>query len=290
MRFIGKICAMVAVAALPAACGHTLSHDRVAAPQSGSPSLSAYCRSIDYADTAMIHNEDSLSAHVAVIARLMQRCDSAEAERALTLFFSSIKHDPEALSIAIRLGDRFLNDPASTLRDDAAYIRWLETLLAVDSLPDYLRVIAEDRRLSALRNCPGSEAADFQFEERVSGEVRSLSDLSAERILLLFYDPDCLHCGEVLDSIACDTAVADRLAADRLVVIAIDAESDKKLWERTCRDLPDKWVVGYDLSGVIESELYDLQDLPSIYLLDKSRRVIHRNPALHDLLISLRSF
>ena len=82
--------------------------------------------------------------------------------------------------------------------------------------------------------------------------------------------------------------MADRLAADRLVVIAIDAESDKKLWERTCRELPDEWVVGYDLSGVIESELYDLQDLPSIYLLDKSRRVIHRNPALHDLLISLR--
>lgn len=167
--------------------------------------------------------------------------------------------------------------PASPYRNEARYIAFLDSLLATDSLPETLRERAEHRRRIAMLNRPGSIAADFRFIERHGNESR-LHDLKSPLTLLVFYDPECPHCGDILRTLASSNAINRAIAEKNLTVIAIYAEGKREVWDKTRNDLPENWLVGYDLTGILDEEIYDLPAMPTPYLLDSDKRVILKDP------------
>lgn len=66
------------------------------------------------------------------------------------------------------------------------------------------------------------------------------------------------------------------LVRDRqLAILAIYPDEDTDAWRKHVADFPKEWLNGYDKGKMIdEGELYDLKTMPSIYLLDKDKRVI----------------
>lgn len=172
--------------------------------------------------------------------------------------------------------------PASPYRDEARYIAFLDSLLATDSLPETLREHAEHRKSIAMLNRPGSIAADFRFIERHGNESR-LHDLKSPLTLLVFYDPECPHCGDILRTLASSNAINRAIAEKRLTVIAIYAEGKREVWDKTRNDLPENWLVGYDLTGILDEEIYDLPAMPTPYLLDSDKRVILKDPEVKTL-------
>lgn len=177
----------------------------------------------------------------------------------------------------------YWGSPASPHRDEERYLRFLDALLASDSLPDALRERAEGRRRMAMLNRPGSIAADFRFLERHGGES-SLHDLKSPLTLLVFYDPECPHCGDILSGLASSRAINAAVAEKRLTVIAVYAEGKRDVWDRTRSSMPANWLVGYDLTGVLDEELYDLPAMPTPYLLDGDKRVLLKDPPVDALI------
>lgn len=120
------------------------------------------------------------------------------------------------------------------------------------------------------KNAPDSIAADFRFATPEVSENRLHTFRPGEPLLVLFYDPDCAHCREV---------IAELRNIDGLpTVLAVCIESTPKRWELSRDDLPAAWVKAYDRSGIIEEDLYSIRVMPSIYLLDGDRRVVMKNP------------
>lgn len=199
-------------------------------------------------------------------------------------FRETVSTDPwQADSIAyLRWGS-----PASPYRDEGRYIRFLDSLLNVRSLPDALRERAEYRRRIAMLNRPGSVAADFRYVDR-NGKESRLHDLKSPRTLLIFYDPECPHCDDILRQLASAKAINSAIADKSLTVLAIYAEGKREVWDNTRNDLPDNWLVGYDLSGILDDELYDLPAMPTPYLLDSDKRVILKDPTPDRLIRRLR--
>lgn len=176
-------------------------------------------------------------------------------------------------SIAYRLW----GSPESPRRNEARYIAFLDSLLAVDTLPDALRVRAEYRKRVAMLNRPGSVAADFRYIDR-HGKESTLHDLESPLTLLIFYDPECPHCNDLLRRYAASKTIKRAITEKKLTVIAIYAEGKREVWDKTKNDLPDNWLVGYDLTGILDEEIYDLPAMPTPYLLDMDKRVILKDP------------
>ncbi|MDE6802550.1 MAG: DUF5106 domain-containing protein, partial [Muribaculaceae bacterium] len=77
------------------------------------------------------------------------------------------------------------------------------------------------------------------------------------------------------------------IKSDELMIFAVYAEGNRSVWERTKADMPDNWIVGYDMSGVLDNELYSLPAMPVIYLLDSDRRVLLKDPEFSTVLQNL---
>lgn len=185
--------------------------------------------------------------------------------------------------IADSIAYLYWGSPASPYRDEGRYIEFLDSLIATDSVPEALRQRAFHRRHVAMLNRPGSIAADFSYLER-SGRKSRLHDLQSPLILLLFYDPECPHCGDILRALANSKTINRAITENQLSVIAIYAEGKRDVWNKTRNDLPDNWLTGYDLTGVLDKELYDLPAMPTPYLLDSDKRVILKDPEIKKLI------
>jgi transporter family protein len=116
-------------------------------------------------------------------------------------------------------------------------------------------------------------AADFAYTDH-RGKRQTLHGTPAPRLLLLFYDPACSHCAEILDALQESPALTRLIAAGELAVLAAYTEGDRRLWDETKAALPQEWTVGIDNSRIVERELYSLPAMPVIYLLDKDKRVL----------------
>lgn len=245
--------------------------------------IMALCQNIDYSDTAALHDRAVMQRLMVKIVKLLPHSDSTVTRQALTCFFRGIRHDGRGMAIADSLGRRYLNHPASPLRDGELYIRFLDAMLSVDSIPETIRLRAHDRLRTALLNRVGSTANDFTYIER-GGAHGSLHSSAETRTLLVFYDPECPHCGDILDQIAKAPQINAAIADGELTVLAIYAEGKRDVWERTKADMPANWLVGYDTAGILDRDLYDLPAMPTLYLLDEGHRVILKDPEVTAVL------
>lgn len=245
--------------------------------------LVTFCNQIDYADTAALHNKEAMERIMVKIVRMLPQTDSVAADAALNKFFGETGGDETAAETALELADKYLNNPASPARDETLYIRVLRSMLAVESLPEHVRFRAGEKLKTAMLNRPGSLATDFEFIDR-EGERQSLHETRAKSLILLFYDPECPHCGDILKQIETSKRINSAIADGTVKVLAIYTEGNREKWEDTCGDLPQNWAVGIDLSGIVENELYDLPAMPTIYLLDESKHVILKDPDVRKIL------
>lgn len=260
------------LAAVACSCsGHksdsAINHTEPVAP------IVSFCRSIDYRDTASLHKDKIMDEYMTGIVKLMMKSDSTSTSRALEIFFLGLNGDGKSLRSAARHANLYLDNPASPVKDETLYIRFLESLLTSDNIPEDVSYKAREWMRKAKLNRQGTIANDFRYIDR-KGNEGTLHSLEGEQTLLVFYDPECPHCPEILKRIATDPKVNAAIDAGRLKVLAVYAEGKKDVWENDKETLPSHWTVAYDLTGVLDNELYDLPAMPIVYLLDAEKRVI----------------
>lgn len=272
----------IVVLSLVSCTGANTSNDGNSKDDSVDP-LVAYCNNINCRDTVALHDHGAMKRLMADVVKLMLRADRQSVDKALPILFAGIDGDSMAIELVSEYATLYLGNPASPVRNEDLYICFLESMLAADGLPDAVRLrAAESLRLASL-NLPGSVATDFDFVSR-DGRQQSLHGVEAEQMLLLFYDPECPHCPDILERIADDHNINSAIADGSLTVLAVYAEGKRDVWENSCGELPPGWIVGYDLSGILEHDLYNLPAMPIIYLLDRDKRVLLKDPDVRSLL------
>ena len=248
--------------------------------------LASLCRSIDYSDTASLRDERVMTRRMVDIVKLMPYTDSLTTSRELNLFFNNISSVPRSITIVDSLGDLYLNNPASPVRDNELYIRFLNAMLSADSIADYVRLRSEENLRIASLNREGTIANNISFLDR-DGVARDLLSIEAPQTLLVFYDPECPHCSEILAEIALNEKMNGLIKKGELVIVAVYAEGKRAVWEKSKADMPDNWIVGYDMSGVLDNDLYSLPAMPVMYLLDRDHRVLLKDPEFSSVLRNL---
>lgn len=169
----------------------------------------------------------------------------------------------------------------SDYRNEEYYIPVLETLVntaVVSPLTDEsLRKSYEINLMDCMKNRIGSTASDFTFTTR-EGVNGTLHGVTAEHILLFFSNPGCNACLEIINSLKESPKITQLISDNRLKVLNIYIDADLTEWFNYMPIYPKEWINAYqgDLQ-VREKGLYSVRAIPSLYILDSSKKVLFKD-------------
>lgn len=232
---------------------------------------------MDFADTLRSHDRLFMEQNFANFISLFPHARQETLPPYIDKLLEQAAVDSVASGLVKSIAERYLDDPNSPMRNEEYYILFLEGQLRLPGLPEKERVHLAYRLETAKKNRPGVKATDFSYIDR-DGNRRTLHNTQGKQLLLLFYDPACSHCSEILDGLRESTLIADLVAGNELSVLAVYTEGDRKLWDETKSSLPREWIVAIDDSSIVDRELYDLPAMPVIYLLGKEKNVLLKDP------------
>ena len=191
--------------------------------------------------------------------------DRADQNQAMYAFFSSKM-------------EFYFASANSSFRNEEFYIPVLEHMIASQSL-DQPRKERPSAVLPMLnKNRPGTQATDIHYT-MVSGAKKSLYDLKADHILLIFYDFDCDDCNVLKQLVQESEVVNEMLKQRKLAILAIYPGANMEGWQRSSTQVPGSWINGYDHNEDIGREgTYELRSIPTLFLLDENYMVIMKEP------------
>lgn len=245
--------------------------------------LAHYWEGLDLRDTLRSHNNGFMEQSIVNWLSLFPHADEAVLPRCVDSALGRIVKDKEAFRLFTSVVERYLNDPNSPMRNETYYILYLEGLLRLRGLPEEERLRPAYQLETARKNRPGSMATDFGYLTREGRRGRLHDTAAGSRLLLLFYDPACGHCAEILRTLQDSPVLHGLVVEKKLSVLAVYTEGDRELWKRTRGDMPAEWTVAMDTEGIVERHLYDLPAMPILYLLDTDKTVLLKDSSPTDL-------
>jgi len=157
-----------------------------------------------------------------------------------------------------------------------------------------------DRAYSLMANLYGTQAAEIELPDSL-GVVRKLFNVNAPFTVVIFWDPICGHCRETLPKI--DSIYQAKWKAQGVKIFAVAKETDgtKKDWLSFISEHQlQEWTNVYNSKDDNEAriknnipgyyQLYDVQSVPTLYLLDKDKRILAKKIPFEqiDLVLDLK--
>lgn len=239
--------------------------------------MAHYWDNFNFADTALVNNrnvaEQGAANYLAILAD--GTLTEEQVKGSLDGFCKGLEVQEHARKVFLQMMEDYLYNPNSPFHNEGLYALFLERMLKSEYVDEGRKSSLKFSLDLISRNCPGGVATDFVYF-LPDGSKRSLAQTRAKnnRLLLVFYDPECPSChGTMLEMVA-DGLLAEAVRAGKLTVLAVYTEGNLEVWKRTLSDLPQGWTVGSDHEAVKLGALYDLKAMPSLYLLDGTKKVL----------------
>lgn len=245
--------------------------------------LKHYWDRFDFSDTAYIHlpevTEQAFSNYIDLMKYASPQTDSL----AIRGMLNRAATDSTMFSYFAGLYEKYLYDPNSPLRDESLYIYVLRSILEEPVWDEVYKIRPAHLLELALKNRVGEAATDFSYT-LADGRKEHLYGLRADYLLLFFYNPDCHACKELTDQMKASEVLNRRLKDKSLKILAVYPDEDLTAWKNHISYMPDEWVNAYDHTVSLKNdEIYDLKAIPTLYLLDKDKKVKLKDAAFDQL-------
>ena len=142
-----------------------------------------------------------------------------------------------------------------------------------------------------MSNIIGEKAANLEMVDS-TGKPTDLYSVKADYTVVIFWDPTCGHCKETVPKI--DSIYRASWKAKNVKIYAVLSEDQKPLWVKYIKEhkLGD-WVNVYQTKEMEKAaadaqkpsykQLYDVIMTPTLYLLDKEKRIIGKKLSWEQL-------
>ena len=240
--------------------------------------ISHFWDRLDIKDTIKTYNKDFLEINFVNFISFLPSASESGRKKALRNLYSLVSTDSTAVALFLETADLYLFEPNSPYYSEDAYTLFLNEFLKYDKIEEAHRSRYLWQLEVTQKNTPGSLASDFSF---ITSDGRKLSLLKwtpdSEFILLLFYDPDCDNCNNLISFLSENPVINRNIGNKQLSVLAIDPGNNKESWKKTESKFPDSWTVGLNDGDIEEEDIFILRALPSIYLLDRNKKIIGKD-------------
>lgn len=196
--------------------------------------------------------------------------------------------------LLVKFVNRYLNQ--KYMWEDAVFVHLFEKYFSNKTyswLGDKGKKTITDRAYSLMANIMGNPASDVVLPD-TSGNITGLYDLKADYTLVVFWDPTCGHCKEVLPKLDSFYLAKWKAAGLKMFAVAKETDGSKTDWlnfihEKKLSDwthvyytkAEDKTRIDAGIPGY--SQLYDVQTFPTLYLLDKEKRIVAKKLAVDQI-------
>lgn len=187
--------------------------------------------------------------------------------------------------LLIKFVNRYLNQ--KYMWEDQVFVHLFEKYFSNKNYswltPEGKKTIT-DRAYSLMANIMGTPAAEIALPDSSSKTV-SMYEINAPYLVVAFWDPACGHCKEVLPKLDSFYRAKWKAAGLKIFAVAKETDAPKKEWMGFVNEFHlQEWTHVYYskadekarvTSGIPGySQLYDIQSFPTLYLLDKDKRII----------------
>lgn len=198
-----------------------------------------------------------------------------------------INGDRRLLLKIMQLGEYIYYNPNSPYRNEELYLPIVEEMTAAKSLLEIEKIQFEYPLRMLKLNRAGTKANDFQYEELTrQGSLKrgSLYGIKSPFVLLFFNNPGCEACEQFLDAISNGSILSNAIESGKVKVLSIYIDDDTNAWKSYKAKFPDKWIYARDPNMVLrDNTIYGIRAIPSVYLLDKDKRVLLKDGGLESI-------
>jgi protein-disulfide isomerase len=236
-----------------------------------------YWDNFDFTDTTLIGNADYTEQAFSNYLQIIRDAPREISSQSIATMFKKAEVDKVVFQGFAEMAEKYLFDPNSPFRNDELYIATLESVLANPSLDEWERIRPREQLRMEMKNRVGTQAADFTYT-LASGAQGRLYGIKAPYTLVFINNPGCPACRETTEQIATTPYLQAMINDGTLVVLAIYPDQDLAAWREHAPSMPSEWINSYDKELTMKTdELYDLKAIPTLYLLDKNKRVMLRD-------------
>lgn len=250
-----------------------------------------YCDSVTV--NGVVLNE--VESQMGMFTTLLQNVSMPTAKGAVTRFFGKVeefgRRYPESNMFPrmSELLNKYLYDPNSPLRNEDLYGVYAALLAQSDLVgEDYKPKYLYDAEMCS-RNPVGSVATDFPFTD-IHGKVLTLHGIKADYTLLIFGNPGCSACQELMEEMRRIPQATTAIVQGRLKVVDIFIDPEIDDWKDQAGSFPRNWICGYDHRlAIVNDRLYNVRGIPSMYLLDKDKKILLKDAPQENVLAFLET-
>lgn len=229
--------------------------------------VSHYWDRYDFADTTLLHIQEIAELGFVNFVDLMRSDIAKDCAREGMLTFASRLLKPSQ-DYFVDLAEKYLYDWASPMRNDSLYTIFADAFAETGH---------NDTRLEWLKqqlgkNAVGSAPADISLTMR-NGLHTKLSDIAADYVVVMFYQPDCEECQQAVERLHSLHPISYNNAPT--VCLAIYYGDDIDLWRKSALAFPDSWLDCYNTdNSIIQHNTYHIRHTPSLYVIDQKRHKV----------------
>lgn len=239
-----------------------------------------YWDNYDFTDTTLLSLPEVSEQGFADYISILGSVEPEMARRSIGIFLKKASAEPKTRDHFLSLAEKYLYDPNSPMRSEELYICVVESYLADKNVPEMSRLRPESQLETLRKNRVGTPAADFRYET-IGGAKGSLYRIKTPYTLVYFNNPECENCHITTSRMKNSPTLNEMIRDKQLTILSIYPDGQVEIWREHAADFPSNWVVAYDKGRTIDAgRLYDLRAIPSLYLLDKDKKVLMKDADL----------
>ena len=219
--------------------------------------------------------------------------DSVNKEIDWMVGYASVAPDNEKF-LLLKFVNRYLT--MKYMWEDAVFVHLYEKYFAQKTyswLTEKGRKTIQDLAYNLMANILGNPAPDIDLPD-TTGKNITLYNLSSPYTVVVIWDPTCGHCKEIVPKV--DSLYKSRWKTEGVKVFALAKETDgnKNDWlgfihEHHLEDWANVYYSRADEKARVDSgipgysQLYDVLSFPTLYLLDKDKRIIAKKLSFEQI-------
>lgn len=216
----------------------------------------------------------------------MPYADTDTIKASVSALINSVKKSPQEMLALGQIAEETLYGDSAIMWSDELYLPFAQAVI------DTKKISSADKarfrhHVSILSNSQvGMTAPSVKTYDRDGREI-VIDTISTPLTILFFNDPECDDCILSKARLAANISVNRLIEDGHLTVISIYADEVTDEWKKDAAGYPANWVV---VAAPDADTVYDMRTTPSIYLLNKERRIITKNVSLDSVITSLSVF
>lgn len=232
--------------------------------------LIAGCNQLDRKKVTAVYDEAALKKIV------LATTDTNKAKSIIVLdaVLTAASKDSAVFFQTVAYLEQPFGNPNSAYRNEDLYAAVLQAKMKSEWVDSVTIAKTREKLYLLMQNRVGAFANDFRYETP-TGYGKNMYAVQANHLLLYFNNPDCDACKQMKAALARSSVIAQNIKEGNLKVLSIYPDKDEKRWLDHLSEYPPDWLQGWVAEGDLhQNKVYDLRAIPTIYLLDKNKKVV----------------